>query len=74
MIQRFADLSQEQKNKIYSDSMVADIDEHLSFAIIEEEVVIGYALLRTQQLDLTWNIRPPLPFDVHQFAFEIVII
>lgn len=46
MIRCIADLTEKQRNAVFSDSMITDFDESLSFAIIKGEDVLGYVLLK----------------------------
>ena len=69
-----ADLTEEQRNIVFSDSMIADIEESLSFAIIEGEKVLGYSLLKVKSIDESLFIENRPSFPISQFACEILRI
>ena len=74
MIRCIADLTEKQRNAVFSDSMITDFDESLSFAIIKGEDVLGYVLLKAYSIDESLNIEHRPSFPISQFACEILRI
>lgn len=74
MIRCIADLTEKQRNAVFSDSMITDFDESLSFAIIKGEDVLGYVLLKAYSIDESLKIEHRPSFPISQFACEILRI
>jgi hypothetical protein len=72
MIKYFNELTDEQKNAIYSDCMIANFDKSLSFALVKEGEVTGYVLLRKNIIPQNIKIQPPIQFDSSENACEII--
>ena len=70
----FFNLSQEEQDIIYNESMQSDFDKKLSFGVISDGIMVGYALLKEECIANNLQIQNEPPFDKSSFACRILSI